>query len=416
MCFKSLSLVLLAVSLLGMTLTAMQVCGQDSASPVAPSDRDATLKLLLAEMRSNFDKIQTWKGEYSFQDKVRMTSKMMNDMFGTERQAGASDVLRIEQGTILFALDSKENLLYTSFQLKRQEARETGGDFEDVQLPVDRQLFFQKSLISQDDYVSFEPNMQFSRFLDLPSEEGELTAVAFREATEKSKGLQESVVVDPRFFYGTNDRTFFWNDLQACIDFDMVSTSTEIRRITSEKGTHYQVDLMAPFGQDQSRMVGTYEFAEEYGYNPISFSFGAMNATPLKEISWEYRLENGIYVPSRIRSVSISGDGKLIRFERILELQNVTLNKKIDSNTFTYTGIGLKDGDRIVDRIERIGLVIRNGQPVKFADFGDISELSTTSSKPQRPLRPVMIGLGLALIALGVYLKVKEYRQRKRSS
>lgn len=400
---------LCVVCLLGAIHLPVLVSAQEGdRSEIDSTERVSVLKLLIAEMQSNYNKIETWKGEYSFQDSLRMTSKMMNSIYQTDRKIDACDVVRVEQGIIQFVLDSKDNLLFTSYQVNVQRAHEAVEDFLNLQLPNFGDLFYQKSVISSKDYISYEPKMLYSRFVDLPSTQEEVTGAAFRDVVERSRGQQESGVVDPRCFFGINDRTFFWDDLQVCISFGLDSFPVDMWRIVSGKGIHYEVDLIGQSADNQPKFVGTYTFAEECGFNPIRFSFGYKNSTPMKQIEWDYCLQDGIFIPSRVRNVTISGDGRVIKFERILRLKDCVLNEKIDASVFTYAGIGLKDGDRVVDRIERVGMVMKDGKPHKVADFGGDFSAENIDNPSLSTFQMVTMVVGLLFIFISVFLHIRK--------
>jgi len=66
--------------------------------------------------------------------------------------------------------------------------------------------------------------------------------------------------------------------------------------------------------------------------------------------------------------------------EQQTALKDCALNQPLNPGQFDYRGLDLKDGDLILNQMERVAYIIKNGEKVKLANFGDRSVL-----QPARP-------------------------------
>ena len=78
---------------------------------------------------------------------------------------------------------------------------------------------------------------------------------------------------------------------------------------------------------------------------------------------------DNIHVPVKIRETLFNPDNGKLTFQRELELKESVLNEPLAPNQFEYSGLGMKDGELILDHIENQGLILRDGKPEKLADF-----------------------------------------------
>ena len=372
-----------------------------SAQELTGTEKVSALEFLIAEMQSNFDKIKTWEASYKVQDHSLLTPQMMNDMYKVDRPSDSPDVSRREQGTVEFALDAGENLLYTNIEMQSRYFAEVTGDFKELSFPtMEAGLFSHRAILSPSGYISFEPNEKFPGFIELPAMDDSPLPTAFRDAVEKSEGLQQSGVVDPRLFFGINEQTFFWTDLQNTIDWGMLD-SIKVYSDPREQGKRYVIKLgESSGGNNDVSFVGVYTFNENDSYNPSEFSFEKRHGRSIAVVkvwNWRYTEIDGIHIPEYIRCATHSDDDLYVKSERILELKECSLNKKIDPQKFTYAGLGLKNGERVVDRIEGVGMIMRDGKPTVVAKFGDPVALVSRQTWSW----PRIIGILVFVLAIG---------------
>jgi hypothetical protein len=125
----------------------------------------------------------------------------------------------------------------------------------------------------------------------------------------------------------------------------------------------------------------------------------------LLQVRW--KKVNNIFFPVESRIVVNKDDGKL-SYRRKMTLDDIEINNPIDSKQFSYSVLGLGDGDILVDRIKQQVFTIKNDKPVYLAKFYE--KYQTPRERGFNRVRMFIMLLGFALIALGIYLKIRRKR------
>src|SRR5262249_45452491 len=68
--------------------------------------------------------------------------------------------------------------------------------------------------------------------------------------------------------------------------------------------------------------------------------------------------------------------------EQTTRLTECALNQPLGPHQFDERGLGMSDGDLVLNHLERVAYIIKGGAPVKLANFGEGSVLRQTSGKP----------------------------------
>jgi hypothetical protein len=76
-----------------------------------------------------------------------------------------------------------------------------------------------------------------------------------------------------------------------------------------------------------------------------------------------------IYMPSKIKEAGYEVPGGPVPREWESKLSDCILNQPLEPHQFDHRGLGMQDGDLIIDEVKRIGYIIKDGKPVKLADF-----------------------------------------------
>jgi hypothetical protein len=107
------------------------------------------------------------------------------------------------------------------------------------------------------------------------------------------------------------------------------------------------------------------------------------------KIEWQWKAIDDIYIPSSIKEWAYrSADGGLSK-QQETRLKECVLNQPLVLHQFDERGLGLNDGDLVLNHLERLAYIIKGGEPVKLASFGDRSvlRLSRPTSVPAEPVR-----------------------------
>jgi hypothetical protein len=314
--------------------------------------------------------------------------------------------------------------LYTAFETREKHFR----DLETLEmLDLPETEFFQRSVVTPEGYLSFEPRVTYGPFKDIPPVGPSNGPAAFRDPVSKAANQTWAVVVDPRALFGTAEDQKFWDALQILADLlspggtteenqEAVAAAVTLRTGETENAVHYHLELAWKWkGQDQGKME--WFLNDQAGFNVTEVYTRDPSDQMLTHTSLDYQLKDGIFVPRFVHYAITTEDRKRFRFQRILQLKECVLNEPIDPSQFTYTGLGLRDGDRILDRIEGACYVMEDGVPVKLAEFGEKIEQTPEPRRISAIMRLLYIGLTIvALVGIVLVLRARRAQGRTETS
>lgn len=361
------------------------------------------LELLSKKIRSNYEQLRTWSGKYQIQDKQRVTApEIYKDIFLTEP---TYPLLRRDYGELTFDIDLPANKVAVDLKLKPPEFNETASG-NDVPVRIlnapdggptsmanpqtgsgtghglDGNGFFQQSIVSANEFLSFEPHLQYGDF------EGSkamkiVGRAAFRNPVEKAKGQEWGVIPDPRGFFGDGSRYFeeidrlikAWTfpeskDYTAKQRQEMRDT-IQVFRSKGDAPHYYKVVFAPPVTAGKKTLEIGRTYSERDGFNPTLAWQGesGTNGIPGLQTTLGYRVESGVHIPVSVVRLS-TADKESIKFHRVLKLLETRVNQPIEAAKFTIDRFGLKEGERLVDRIDG---TIRQKQGSEMLDVNTVA-------------------------------------------
>ena len=99
------------------------------------------------------------------------------------------------------------------------------------------------------------------------------------------------------------------------------------------------------------------------------------------KIEWQWKQIEGVYIPSTIKESAYRAAGGALRKEQTTRLRECALNRPLSPHQFDERGLGLVDGDLVLNHVERVAYIFEGGEPVKLANFGDRSVLRQAPAK-----------------------------------
>jgi hypothetical protein len=128
----------------------------------------------------------------------------------------------------------------------------------------------------------------------------------------------------------------------------------------------------------------------------------------LTQIEWlEY---NATFFPKKAYSTTYYDTGKL-SYRRYMTLNNLLVNEVLASDQFSFSALGLENGDLLLDEIQQTVFTIQNDQPVYLAKFHE--KYQTPRERNTNRVRIAIMLLGFVLIAIGIYLRIRRKRIEK---
>ena len=359
---------------------------------VAPGDRLRVLEPLVEQARGNYEKIKTWRGTYAYEARQHLDERFVAQLLSGPRSDGPAPptvkpeaLTQVSDSVLRFAIDTGRNALYRDVETSRMRFLKPGTD-EEVKIPnvgpADH-----RSIVTPMTYLVFNPKERStSAFLpDHPEAKMKRRAERFPAAEARSR---EGGRPDPRAFFKFDTANFLWSGLERYARALRGELGAEQKKVFTERitideaegpgGTWYRQRLSFKGGPGPN-MYFAMVWSPEAGNNPVRLVITVARPDgPLQTtIEWRWKQIGGIYVPSQFWETHWNAsDGGLSR-ELKAQLGDCTLNADLPPHQFDEGGLGLSDGDLVLNHPERVAYIVKGGKPVKLAAFGEGSVLRT---------------------------------------
>jgi hypothetical protein len=373
--------------------------------------------MLAGQTRGNYERIGTWRGTYEIRSRQPAPSGVASAAVKLVPSKMESAPLAQEfDYSVDFVIDIGSGSLYESKNSSRM-AFLKGGSNEPIKvpnsMPVDGRW-----ILTAEHYVHFDPRFVFPRFVFLPDHpEAQQKRAAFCEGGERVRNARLGDILDPRHFYRVDPRSYFWDEVTAHAQalrgglgakfLSMGQERLKLSKSVGAGGTWYRVKCLYLKGPT----VVSY-WSSTVGFNPVLRLSSADQAgnTPLSKTEWQWKSVDGIYIPAKVRELlySDSQPGQ-VTHTRDATMQECILNSPIGPHQFDFEGLGMKNGDLVIDHIVRSVYKLQDGKPVKLGDFQDRHRLGSSSWGTWPRGRLILAG-NLSAFALFAFF----YRRAKR--
>jgi hypothetical protein len=352
---------------------------------VPSSEKSSVLDIIAGQTQANYEKIRTWKGTYRVRLRQHVPAGAAQEQF---RMAGVADKApalwqEFDFG-VRFAIDMVSGPIFRSKETKKMRWIRDGSN-ETITLPNTSPVD-ERSIVTAEHYLHFDPKVVWPGFAVVRGRpEARNKHAAFRESPEVAESQNLGNLFDPRAFFGlAPHRTLgkelgelsralkggLGNDLKKKCD-DVLA----IHRAASPAGTWYRMtetmDRRTP--GSSSYMYMTVIFSPAAGLNPVSLTMAEDKAAkqPVRIVRWVWKTCNGVHVPQEVRESLYSEGSGTLYYERELTLEEPVVNGPLDPSQFTYQGLGMKDGDLVMDHINKACYILENGSPKLLANYDE---------------------------------------------
>ncbi len=352
-----------------------------------------TFVMLSVLMDANYQGIDTWSGIYDLSERLYSPNRRLAD--GTDAGPG----WQVSEVVVPYTIDAKTGRVrsdYIKAKPSKRVDRRTGED-----IPVKFKPREYRTVLTPEHFLHFAPQNLRAQVEGLPRIDGFGRARVCRRDRRKAK--LDQFHVNPLTFFGPGYRRFAvtcsayakWL-LDENSQARRKNTTTLVQRQT-DGVTEYLLTIRHPSDDGEgNNHEETIVFSSAAGYNALTYrtiSFGRREV----EMSWEYRNDDGIYLPSRheIRRYNWvnprenepqDADANLVS-HRIFKLRESSLNQPIDLEVFKLSSLGVKYGYRVADEIER-RLQIYDGEklvPAEEFALGAPNRSRKVSAAPNDP-------------------------------
>ncbi|MCJ7692179.1 MAG: hypothetical protein MUO22_02030 [Sedimentisphaerales bacterium] len=319
------------------------------------------LDVAVALTKANYEKISSWQGKISIQENDYYYGKKCRllPIDANDPAANSVTIRRSVSASVEFATDVQNNKLYTELIPKVKYKA----------LDLDRDVVVKEryspilSIVTSDEYLSYKPNHNYAYDRDTIINGKWVGRKAFRMPVEKVKGEQWGHVRDPRRYFFPDNKPV-WEDLYALSnvitnpsDDIPMGKAPQISIAIEEMGDHIKTHIKAGFYGSPNCTNCENEFVyiimtldSSVELNLIRREVTDKTGKTLQILDIIYEEINGIYVPKSVHFVIFNPSEQKL-FDSWITFTKSILNLPISPEKFSYSNLGLKDGDRFIDEI-----------------------------------------------------------------
>lgn len=349
-----------------------------SLKPVPESEYVEFLDRAAAIMKANYEKINTWQGEFSIEENNYYYGEQCRsfNIDANDPAARSDAICRSISELQEFATDVKNNKLYCSKSMPKYKFKALDLD-RDIVL---NQLYSPTvSIVTSDEYLSFMPNLNYG--YGGKKINGKWAGrQAFRWPKERAKNEQWSDVRDPRKYFSEGHR-MIWEDLEALRNH-IANPSPDIPEgkapqisIMTE-GTKTYIKTRFYRSEDCNGCNPNLEFVNinmildsSMEYNLIHREALNTNNEILQTLDITYESIDGICVPKTVHYVTFRSSDLKKSFDSKITFTKSILNVPIPAETFKYKNLGLKEGDVFKDEIQKKKYKYQNANLIFVSDL-----------------------------------------------
>jgi hypothetical protein len=391
--------------------------------PIPQEKHIETLQFLDEILKSNAKQIKTIKtfsGTYlvSIEDEINsnmaktvLSSENKNNKPITQEGSFPPKLTRKLDYQFNFVSDNAPNRVFRSVKNIKQEFFSNGQPTKVTEMSSPGA----NSITTSSDFVYLEEQFKINRIKEFPDYQDEINKVAYRVPFEQgTANIGRSAVLTP-FEFLEPDRWPITLDYyipvlkgkggqenQQYVQKNNMLFQTEDEN--QQKWFRYQI--VVPKSSKGNRVECNVFWNQQSNFLPVC-AIQTRDKQIFSSIQVQWDKRDHVFIPIISSNVYFMDDGRLSVRQK-MTMQEMQINKPIDSKQFSYSALGLSDGDILVDQIKQQVFTIQNDKPVYLAKFYETYQTAHEQSF-NRGRMAIML-LGFALIVLGIYLKIRRRR------
>ena len=334
----------------------------------------ATMRMLEAKLRANYEQIKTWSGTYELKE--------------GHRDWPADGLPPRERGSFLvtrkflerYAIDVRQNRLFTTCEEARTKTATNMGTKKVTEVRVPFPLT-ERYIVTGDHWLESTPAPEKAEEVETGLRLGRgkgIDSAYRRKPGEARQYMWWSSVVDPRGLFCESGIPF-WK----CLDLDSdwleadKSLPMKISESRSKSGVIFSLTQEFRPGGAESKAtpdVVVSLFDSETGYQVTSVRSTGPNGKPLRDAEWKYARVSGVYIPQRFHFRSYNRESGELEMEREFTMVDAKLNEPIAEDQFGWHALGLLEGDQILDEIDHATFRYHDGKVIPAAKYVDKPE------------------------------------------
>lgn len=330
--------------------------------PVPPDQMSGILTMISNETQSNYDKIKIWKGKIdatigiiSEGTKAERVFKNKTDGVGQVPKK----VITLNESTVEFAVNFEKGLFFDK-KFFRSPLRYIDPDSGRV-LGTESIVGSTTTIVTPEYRITNVPVVNRKDVIITRQ------AVKEKRAFEESSSTYRKDIFDPRIeaidgraFRGSF--LFLINYIEKHGEFRIDGQSLRIEKHVAGTTTEYRLEIPSPQLNPGEFVFTTMIFNSDKGFNITLSETRTADGKLYNKAIWEYEAINGVYLPTRTMNRIFQGENAELHSEQECIYTNLKLNQAIPEETFTYKNLGLKNGDKFIDKILDKEYSYQNGE------------------------------------------------------
>jgi hypothetical protein len=342
-------------------------------TPVEANEIPEILTMISNRTQSNYDRIESWQGELKIVSDYVYEGDRAKEVFTEDIRASGQAPKRLlehRETNIEFSLDVEEELLYAKYYSDSPKPLQY--------INLENRRHFEAKVILATRAAILAPEYQIDCMVDT-TEDG---VVKGREGVKQARPETSSTcarnmhpVYDPRASFKPFGNQI-WELSPGLVEaikkrgkysVDEYDLKVEERR--SGNITEYRIILPSKGGSPESYQYFFFgmTFSSDKGFNIVSLQETDQNGILLRNRAWDYELIDGVYVPIKTTQQDFNWPNGTVRHETVVTFKNQKVNGPIPDVTFTYRNLGLKNGDKFIDKILDKEYIYQDGQLIPLA-------------------------------------------------
>ena len=318
-----------------------------------------------------------------------------------------------------FAIDAKSDSIYRSKETKETIFAEDESN-EVVHIPMLAPVD-ECSVVTAEHYLHFDPEAVWPGFTYVPNHPKTLgKRTAFRDAVKKSEGKLLGDLPDPRALFGlSNGGMKFWEEFmllsQGMKDDNTHSLPIAVYESSGREGVWYRLqERFAKRSGEPIDLYMTVDVGAATRFNVVSntLSTDAARDHPTVKKLWQWAQYNGVFLPERAIDLRYAPENGRLVYQREMKLQECNVNGALVPSQFGYQGLGMSDGDVVMDNIDKVCYVIKNGSLEKLANYDEKYIPPGPGVNTYLPRWQVTVCSSLLVILVTIFV-TRKYRKRR---
>ncbi len=328
---------------------------------VDQNDIAGILTMIGERVRENHNKLITWQGKIKIVtdsiDRGAIAERTFRERLKDDGQPIPNTIVEQQEFFREFALDVQKELLYENYYPDRQKHHimdlDTGRK---LQLKENVRLGSGKFILTADFHIDCMENK---------NRDGVIVSHTVIKQNRPQGKVSCQSQIPPVFDPRETMRVFgnpLWETLANYIayinkhgpssTFQGYTIKVEVEECNVGDVKKYKIVLPGVLsGGPKVYLSLTLICSSQAGFNVVSYSKTADYDKILEHKTWKYGLFSGVYLPVKKREVRYDPQGNL-NSESTYTFIKQKVNKSIPEEVFTYKNLGLKDGDKFIDKIE----------------------------------------------------------------